>query len=172
MKVAHQHKLPIRSNNIHPREDHSMYLQVLRYMLLDDLKPKDRKEIVTFGQEVNTYFTKHANGIKSPDILESRHYGPIPMFKIAKAQIAKKVKKKHSDLDAMFKSFCESNTYTSLELMLHLAQDDIPGFNEYEEIDYPGINRRYFDSRIVEFNSIMNYDLTKIKVEMTSWSAL
>ncbi|MBL4755257.1 MAG: ChbG/HpnK family deacetylase [Flavobacteriales bacterium] len=172
LEVARKHKLPIRSNNIHPPQHHSMYLQVLCYMLLDDLKLKDRKEIVTFGQEINTYFAKQANGVKSPDILESRHYGPIPMFSITKGQIAKKVRKKHSALDALFKSYVESNTYSSMELMLHLAQDEIPGFNEYEEIDYPGINRRYFDSRIVEFKSIMNYDLAKAEVEMISWSAL
>ena len=52
--------------------------------------------------------------------------------------------------------------------MVHL----IEGFVD-EQVDYPGINEKYFDSRAVEFKSIMGFDFSSIEgIEKGRWNDL
>jgi len=159
----------MRSVNIIPDKKDNTYRLVLRLMLLDNVPFKLNREIKTFGKEIRDYINNHPNKILSPDMLESRHYGPLPMLDIHEMSIPFWKNKKHKDLHKFFGDFVQS-TGRHAELMLHLIKYVKALLKADEKINYPGVNKKYFDSRRIEFDSISEFDYGKYpEVIMCNW---
>lgn len=172
LEVADHFKFPMRSVNLIPDSQDTNYRLVLRLLLFDDLPAKKRKEIKSFGKEIRNFLASHETKVATPDLQECRHYGPLPMREIWDISIPRLVAKKHDELNTFFKQFIASE-HKHGELMLHLIKDDNKLYKEDKKIDYPGISQKYFDSRKVEFDSILKFDYGKYpEVEMASWSDL
>jgi predicted glycoside hydrolase/deacetylase ChbG (UPF0249 family) len=173
LEVAAAHKLPMRSVNILPKKKQNSYTFVLNLMLLDDLSHSDRQKMNKFARQILTHFGSSALKVKAPARLHSEHYGPLPFMDILPFRVNKHVEDKKKALDELFNEFL-SSADTTMELMLHLAKGDIPRPADESEIDYPGINRKYFDSRIVELKSITEYDLNQYmgRLERKSWGEI
>lgn len=172
MDVARHFSLPMRSADVRPEGKQNLYLTVLRTRLHDNISEADREEAKKLGKKITTYFSEHANGVKSTSYLESCHYGPPPPL----PKFFRPDKQKKKKLVSLFQAFGRLNTSVtdnSMELMLHLGKDNIPGS---ETIDYSGVNHAYFPARIAEFQSIMELDtvnqLHPLDIDIVSWSAL
>lgn len=172
LEVADHFKLPMRSVNLVPDSQDTNYRLVLRILLFDDLPPSKRKEIKKFGKEIRDYLQNYESKIQTPGLLECRHYGPLPMRDVWEISIPRLVDKKHDDLHDFMKQFMKSSHQYG-ELMLHLIKHDKKLYKEDGNVDYPGVNKKYFDSRRVEFQSIAQFDFGKYPdVQFASWNEL
>lgn len=158
LDVAAMFKIPMRSVNIQPEKKDSSYRLVLNLLLADNVPAKTLKEIRNFRKEINQFVADY-NLVKTPGLLESRHYGPLPMAIITDPRIDRRKNEKHADLRKFLKEY-EASEYTNAELMLHLVnyQDYLSGVDE--DIDYSGVNTKYFDSRQIEQKSILEFDFS------------
>ena len=158
LDVAAKFKIPMRSVNIQPESKDSSYRLVLDILLADNVPLKKLKELKNFKKEIKQVVADYAL-VKTPGLLESRHYGPLPMIIITDFAVDRRKNQKHADLKRFLKEF-EKSEHTNAELMLHLInyQDYLSGVDE--EIDYPGINSKYFDSRQIEQKSILEFDFS------------
>jgi hypothetical protein len=171
MEIARDLKLPMRSPCNRPELRQNVYLRFLNYKLKDDIHSIDRDIIFKFANEIADYFKSNANGVLSPEAFDSRHYGPISFLPARLMQLFM-VGQKRKKLDNLCKSLIDSGE-KSLELLLHLAKPSGLGVDRSKEIDYPGVDRGYFDSRVLEYLSIMGYDQEKWKeIEMKTWKYL
>ena len=173
LKIAEKFNLPIRSINVIPEKKDNTYRTVLELMLWDDLPNSKLAEIKRFGKEITHYLKHNRPMIKTPGALESRHYGPMPLVDIWDVSIPRRVKQKHKDIINFIEEF-KTSEFMAAELMLHLIKDDIYLYELDEEIDYPGINKKYFDSRKVEFESIKSFDFNQYSsiIKTGSWKEL
>jgi len=144
LKVCKDYKLAIRSANSRPRKSMNKFLSFLKIKLMDDMKKRDRKEIKRFSKKApNQFFVENIQG----------------KFKTT--------------------SFHDSGHYGPipgapiLEFILHIAKNKLESPNKYKDIDYPGVDLKYFDSRYLEYKSIMEFDFSKHpNIELASWKKL
>lgn len=178
VSVCKKHKLAIRSGISEPKKTFNKYVKFLSFMLLDfDLARSDRKEMKRFTKKgLSNFIEQHIQGkLKTPSCFDSSHYGPIPGVSIenSKKNIQDRVALKHKILDDSVGKLIRSRTFDSMELIIHMADVTLNNPFKYKDIDYPGIEPKYFDSRLLEFKSIMEYDFSKFpKVRMASWKDL
>lgn len=177
LKVCKDNKLAIRSANSHPEKSMNKFLSFLKVKLLDDMKKGDRKEIKRFSKKApKQFFDENVKGkFKTTNFHDSGHYGPIPGSRIRKSQknINRWVAKKHNVLHESLKKLIKSNEEDSMEFILHITKNKIKATNKYKDIDYPGIDPKYFDSRYLEYQSIMKFDFSKYpNIELASWKKL
>lgn len=169
LEVAHKRGVPMRSPNTIPEDKQQNYLRYLRFKLIDDVTRADRQEIKRFGEEIINYFTGHELKVKAPATLESRHYGPLPHLPILRIGLQRRIRQKHEAMSKIFEEYTGSS-YPTMELMLHIATGDVRKIRK-EQVDYPGIDKKYFDSRVVEFNSVMGYDFEKLAgITVNCWA--
>jgi predicted glycoside hydrolase/deacetylase ChbG (UPF0249 family) len=172
MEVARLFNIPMRSTNVEPKGKQNFYLNFLNHKLQDDIHAIDRDEMMKFANEINDYFSANAKGIKSPKTLDSRHYGPLNFIPFARMAELAFVLQKKVQLNNLYETF-NSSKAESLELLLHLAKANGLRVERDNDIKYTGIDKSYFDSRAIEFRSIMSYDLTNWNgVEVKGWGHL
>ncbi|MCB9251834.1 MAG: ChbG/HpnK family deacetylase [Flavobacteriales bacterium] len=172
MEVAQETNLPMRSVNLNPKKQDTNYRLVLRILLFDDLPASKRKEIKKFGRKIKEVLSNFETEILTPDLLECCHYGPLPMRDIWEISVPRLVSNKQKDLHN-FMNFLIKSANRHGELMLHLIKKDRKLFKEDSKINYPGVNKKYFDSRRVEFDSIMKFDFNQYPaVVKSSWDDL
>jgi hypothetical protein len=59
------------------------------------------------------------------------------------------------------------------ELMVHLISSDLYLLEEDDGIDYPGIDQDYFDSRQLEYFSLMSFNLSVFpNITLASWKEI
>ncbi len=177
LRVCKDYKLAIRSANSRPKKSMNKFLSFLKIKLMDDMKRRDRKEIKRFAKKAPTEFFKNniKGKFKTTTFHDSSHYGPIPGAPIRKSKknIHNWIGKKHVVLNKSLERFAESDSEDSMEFILHVAKSKIKSPNKYKDIDYPGIDPKYFDSRYLEYKSIMSFDFLQFKnVELGSWNDL
>lgn len=173
LKVSEKFDLPIRSVNITPGGKDNTYRTILQLMLLDDIPASKVKEIKSFGNRITDYLNENKPNIKTPSVLESRHYGPPPFVEVLDVSMKRLVRKKHDELKEFMDDFI-ANDHKFTELMLHLIKDDIYLKEQDDDIVYPGVNKKYFDSRNVEFQSINTFDFSPYldRIKLNSWKEL
>ncbi len=177
LKVCKDYKLAIRSGNSRPKKSMNKFLSFLKVKLIDDMKRSDRKEIKKFAKEVpKQFFEEKIKGkFKTTSFHDSGHYGPIPGAPIhnTKENIELWIGKKHYVLDKSLRKLVKSDEHDSMEFILHIAKNKLQKPDKYEDIDYPGIDQKYFDSRYLEYKSIMSFDFSNYpNVEFGSWKKL
>ncbi len=173
LKVAKDFNLPMRSVNIIPAKKDNQYRTVLELMLWDDVPNSKLQEIKRFGKEISLYLKTNWQMIKTPAILDSRHYGPMPLIDVWDSSVDRRIKQKHIDINSFLEEFISTDQKCA-ELMLHLIKDDIYLREQDDDIDYPGINQKYFDSRKVEFQSINSFNFIPYedRIELGLWKDL
>jgi len=165
--VAQETQLKMRSVAIEPSMNNNLYVKVfLGIKLRDDNTRDEMKAMRQFLDEIKTKFVEYSNNaIRTPGYLESAHYGPLPMVAIRKSALDKQISDKKADLKEILNRFSKSAD-GSMELMVHLRKGDVSLRDHYKKevvaTGYQGIDYKYFDSRVVEFQSIMQCDLTSL----------
>lgn len=165
--VARETQMKMRSVAIKPVAKNNLYVKVfLGLKLRNDNDAADMKGMRQFLKEVGTKFNTYSNGtVKSPGYLESAYYGPLPLVAIRKIALEKQIADKTKDLKNIVKRFGESD-HQSMEFMVHLRKGDVSLWEKYKqevvETGYSGIDPTYFDSRVVEFQTLMRNDLTSL----------
>jgi len=171
LKVAEQFNLPIRSVNIVPKRTDAAYRNYLRLLLINKVPLSKLKEINSFGKEICAFLKNNGPRIKTPEVLDSGHYGPWLNF--WKTGIRRKVKSKHKHLNSFLNEII-ARDYRYSELMLHISKRDLDLRLKDKEIDYPGISRNYFNNRNAEFHSINTFDfnLFSESIKFSTWKNL
>lgn len=162
--VAQETQLKMRSVDIEPVRKNNLYVKLfLGIKLSDDNDLEDIKEMQAFLKQVRTRFTEYSNNaIRTPGYLESAYYGPLPLIPLRGVAMRQHIKNKQADLQDIVQRFGASAAPT-MELMVHLRKGDVSLWDHYHrEVDatgYRGIDPKYFDSRVVEFQSLMQSDI-------------
>jgi predicted glycoside hydrolase/deacetylase ChbG (UPF0249 family) len=170
LKVAEKFNLPMRSVNIIPFGKDNTYRSVLQLVLADDVPASKRREIKNFGEEIVDFLRGNYPSMKTPSILESRHYGPPPFIDVWDISLPRRIREKHQDITDFLEEVLSHENYAYSELMLHLIKNDV----QDNGIDYPGIAKNYFDSRNLEFLSINSFDFDPYsdRIKKISWKEL
>ena len=172
LKLAAQYHLPIRSVNISPKVKDSAYRKILNLLLLNNVSKNKLKEIRDFGKTIHTDLTNFEFKINTPHVLESSHYGPLPQAGLLDLFKELEVAKKHKALTKFLKKITKEETVFA-ELMVHLISSDLYLLEEDDAIDYPGIDQDYFDSRHLEYLSLMSFNFSKFtNITLASWNEL
>jgi predicted glycoside hydrolase/deacetylase ChbG (UPF0249 family) len=166
-QVAMDLGVRMRSVDIQPQGKNSFYMKVfLRMKLGDDNSRDDLIEMRNLVNNMKTRFSEYTNNaIKTPGYLESAYYGPLNPVMIRKSAIDAQIAQKVNDLNEIIERFGTSD-YPSMELMLHLRKGDVKLFQNYkkevEDTGYSGIDPTYFDSRLIEYRTLMEHDLSEL----------
>jgi predicted glycoside hydrolase/deacetylase ChbG (UPF0249 family) len=172
MEVARKFNLPMRSTLIRPRKRQSFYLKYLNHRLSGTIHAMDRSEMMKFARGICDYFKANSGTLKSPQVLDSRLYGPVSPSLLVRLVEGLLVRLKRRSMDKLYESF-KAGEENSLEILLHLARPGLFSVDRSRDLDYTGIDRSYFDSRVIEFKSIMGYDMGKWEgVERKGWAEL
>ena len=170
LRVANKFRLPMRSADVRPKGKQSLYKFLLDRMLTGDVPKKDREDMMEFQSRIAREFKRNSLGVKSTDFLESSHYGPVGLLPAARLAKFWLVSDKHATLDAFFRQFLDSQEQ-SVELLLHVAKPGWLTVDKSKDLDYAGVDRSYFDSRVIEYKSIIEYELEKwTGVQRRGWS--
>lgn len=167
-QVALETGLSMRSVNILPERKDNLYTKFfLAVVLRDDNDHKEMKARRAFLDNIQTKFSAYTEQkVKSPDYLESAHYGPLPGTHIMESRLDERVAQKKHTLHTILKRFAEDSEKETMELMVHLRDGDVSWGTDYaaevEKIQYTGVDPRYFDSRVVEFLCLKESDLNSM----------
>ncbi len=175
LDLARKHNLKIRSPKVLPLFQQNVFLLYMRAVTIEDINLIVSAQIELFGRTIVRYFKNNANGVKTLDYLDTDHYGPIPMSKItSKRELARKKKKKVNKLFDRLGVLRRSRSQIA-EFVLHLYKDGLKSHRQYKKeipTNYPGIDHKYFDSRVVELHSIKSLtlgDLNLNNITLGSW---
>lgn len=166
--VARETELKMRSVAIEPVNKNNLYVKVfLGIKLSDDNDQQDIRQMKQFLKQIRGKFQEYSdNLVKSPSYLESAYYGPLPLVAIRGTALDKQIADKKKDLQDIVKRFGAAPDANSMELMVHLRKGGVSIWDKYskevDETGYQGIDPKYFDSRVVEFESLMQTDLTAL----------
>lgn len=155
LDVAKSLNLPVRSPDIRPWKKTRTYKRIVMLRLIDDLKSKDRKLILQFADDIVKYFYRSNKNVKTTNYMDSRHYGPPPVMQVKQIDLPRIVEEKSTAFVDMVNEFASAPAdVRTMEIMLHLAADEITKINTYDDIDYSGVHRGYFGGRIAEYQSV------------------
>jgi len=166
--VAQETQLKMRSIVIEPVKKNNLYVKLfLGVKLRDDNKRDDMVAMRDFLKQIGGKFSEYSQDkVRTPGYLESAYYGPLPTIPIRKSALDKQILDKKADLEDIVKRFGLSQTANTMELMVHLRKGDVALWGHYkdevEATGYKGIDPNYFDSRVVEFQSLMQSDITSL----------
>lgn len=162
--VAQETQLKMRSVAIEPVRKNNLYVKLfLGIKLSDDNDHEDMQAMRAFLKTIRDKFTEYSNNtVRTPGYLESAYYGPLPLIPLRGTAMDHHIAKKKADLEDIVQRFGGSPDST-MELMVHLRKGDVSLWEHYAaEVDatgYKGIDPKYFDSRVIEFESLMQSDL-------------
>lgn len=165
-QVAEQFGIPMRSVNIIPTKKDSHFRLALKLMLYDNVPARKLREMRRFGKRIYSICQKEYNQLRMPGVLETRHYGPLPFVEVWEAGSARRVARKHRDISKFIKELSGFDCNVG-EMVVHLINYTSYLSGVDDEISYPGINERYFDSRNLEYQSLLGYDFNKHKLAIT-----
>ncbi len=186
IKLSNEFNLPFRNPKSYPPKRDKMYytvvVPILQFIKLGWSDAKLIKE--TYHLRKEGYFPNEDLVYKAPHYMDSRHYGPIPGTTIHPVEKADWILEKQRKLQMMLQKAMVSGgpkTEELIEFMFHVRKGAIGGGHheykkEIEETGYGGINPKYFDSRVLEFETIrLNETLLKSllknnKLALGSWN--
>jgi len=167
VSVAKEQKLPMRSVVVLPVRRQNLYIKVFMSLKLgEDNSSWDIRQMRLLLRELSIRFQKLSNGeVWIPGYVDSSYYGPIPAFRIFGTFLDKMSRRREQRLLRILSRFSGGQDET-MEFMVHLRSGKVSLWSRYrKEIDetgYKGIDHKYFDSRTVEFKSLMNSDFDKL----------
>jgi predicted glycoside hydrolase/deacetylase ChbG (UPF0249 family) len=110
--------------------------------------------------------------VKCPDCLHMGHFGPpnlLSMDIVDTDSYQRNVKHKQTKLRHILESFLKNDELDSMEVILHLGKyrDDevdprLPFLpkSQIPDLKYPGVDLRYFQSRVMEYESIKEAEIS------------
>lgn len=174
LEVARKFKLPMRSVNVRPEKENNLYLKHIYRKLRDDMPAEDRHEVLRYKDIITHCFGEHCDGVRSPDRVDSTHYGPVGLFPGLFVGLLKGLFawNKNRQLKNMLEEF-EASEERHLELMLHLGNNKNKHITQQVSTMYPGVAPNYFDSRAAELKSILKYAFENHQeINRNGWRAL
>ena len=170
MDLAADNNIPIRSSKVEPKVKNDMYMKLVMYLKLwDDTNLDEADELVTFTDRIQEIQQNYRSGeVRSPNYLETSHYGPLHFRRLKHGKIDKYLKDKRNAVANIIQRF-EEEEGSLMEVVLHVRDGEITKRKDYKKevqlAKYAGIDPRYFDSRVVELNSVLNTDWDQIFAE-------
>lgn len=159
LRVARSKNLPMRSVDIRPENKQHLFNRLLTRFLCDDITAEEREVLKKFVNNIVPWYKTNAADVRMPDYLNSAHYGPVWLVpglvtRVITPLLAGIKRRKLRRVLGEFSTSPEK----SLELMLHLGSGSFLHISRSPDLDYSGVDRKYFDSRTAEFRSIMGFD--------------
>lgn len=156
VQVAQQFGLPMRSVDIRPADRQKHYISIQNLFLMDNIPENERREMKKFQERIKVFFGAVEPKVNAPAYMDSSHYGPIGLLP-AGAMVGMVIRHKRKELERFFTDF-ESNSDNCAEFLVHLAKPENGIVNRSRHLNYAGVDRNYFDSRALEFRSIMEFE--------------
>lgn len=173
IEVARERGIKLRSSTIIPKGKNNLYLAQLAVRSMDNLGIRNFSELLKFTFKVEEWLGKYPEHIPAmPDAIDGSHYGPLGIDNIkTQREFDRKKRKKAREL---YENLQSLNRGQVIEFCFHLSDPD--GLNHYTFTDekhqdyYPGVDWKYFDSRKLEFASLLlNKELDRIP-KLTRWA--
>ena len=172
IEIASARSLKVRSSIITPKHKNKLFFLQLQVRSVDNLDLLDIAKMGEFSKHMDTWLQSYRASFvgkfpKMPDCIDGRHYGPMPFFNVRAGSIKQKAKKKAKHLKRALRKLSAKDT---VEFCFHLIADrhqENPGrlVKNYDQSQYYGVSKAYFDSRIVELLSLKHLKFT----DFTHW---
>ncbi len=176
LDIAKENNLPVRSPRVRPRISNDFYVGFYLHLnLLEDITPVEVMKIHVFLKTIRIAFRRYGK-VRAPDYMDIRHYGPIPGREFPARKEEHLLKKKLKTMKKIFSKFKRSDDKL-MEIVIHMRDGEITNHEDYKkETDatgYFGIDPQYFDSRVLEYKSVLKTDfeqlLAKNDMQWGSW---
>lgn len=172
--IGKEYGITVRSPHFIPKKSNNTYMflvdQLTRLNLPRQYELALRNYRKNYTKEVDKILKKYKGHITSAT--DSTHYGPLPLFAFSEKRIHSEYPKKIEEFGKRLTEL--ANEEGIIEFMFHVVQDDYKQLKQFKKQSkrgkhlYKGIDRSYFDSRIIEMKSIMELELPK-GIELVSW---
>jgi predicted glycoside hydrolase/deacetylase ChbG (UPF0249 family) len=158
VEIARERDIKLRSTSIIPKGKNKLYIAQLTARSFDNLGVKSSVEMFSFMRRIEKWKEKYTEPIPAmPDAIDGSHYGPLGLDNIKTKrefgrELRRKVRKMKNNIDSL-------PSDAVIEYCIHLTDPD--GLSTYTFADenhpdyYPGVDWKYFDSRKVEFASLV-----------------
>ncbi len=163
VEIARERKIKLRSTSIIPKGKNKLYIAQLTARSIDNLGMKSSVEMFRFMRNIDDWKKEYKDPIPAmPDAIDGSHYGPLGMDNIkTKREFGRELRRKVRKLKRNLEDLKDDDV---IEYCIHLTDPD--GFSTYTFADenhadyYPGVDWKYFDSRKVEFASLVTIKKT------------
>ncbi len=184
-RVSKEYNFPVRNPRSYPSKRDKLYYTVVLPLLKTFSFTREDVRLLkdSYKLRKDGRFPNQNLNFRAPDYMDSRHYGPIPGKVISAYDKADWILKKQKSLAKMLRKAGNSggkNEDQLIEFMFHFRKGKLDGGfktfkEEMDELDYAGINHKYFDSRTIEFESLRFYEekvkeLIGTRFELGSWT--
>jgi predicted glycoside hydrolase/deacetylase ChbG (UPF0249 family) len=172
-KIGDELSIPVRSPHFIPEKKNNLYLIIVTHLTKLNIPIELSFAIKQFREN----YTKRVNvilksfGKQVTSFTDSSHYGPLSFRAFSLKSITNASESKRKEFQ---KRLTEQNEEEVVEYMFHLIDDNFGKLNKFKKQSkrgkdaYKGIDRNYFDSRMIEMKSLMELELPK-GVELVSW---
>jgi len=159
-RLAGDYNLAIRNPNSVPKGKGWIYYVLQN--LVRDISKTD-KDVISSSYKARKKgkFIGRSVSFRSTDYMNSKHYGTLDTFGHTPVdQLDTEVFKKKGKLKRMFKK-AHKDDVDVVEFMFHLRKGDEKSIHDWSGKDavdyYSGVNPAYFDGRVVEYLSLVQY---------------
>jgi predicted glycoside hydrolase/deacetylase ChbG (UPF0249 family) len=176
LKVAKEHKLPIRSPHFVPEDQFDRYQKAMGFLNYKVTGKKRTRLLYKTWRE--NYHAKYPHMVRNfsishPAILFSDHYGPPPIIALNENDLEGELLRKRQVMTEVFDKHVKD--HKEVEVVFHLIENDISKRKKLKGLLkkgwYSGVNHKYVDGRMTEMRSLMAMERPQ-GVEFTSWKNL
>ncbi len=165
LQVARNHRVPIRSFNVKP----GYYNTLFKLVKLKTLNPSSERL-----RKLTVSFCNTSGPIKMPDFAHLGHFGLHTSRKISTPAVERLIKRKKEKILRAINEFKETVDKKHLEILVHLRkgeklQTQLEYNQEVFKVKYAGIDPKYFNNRILEYQSILKADF--LSTSSKSWGS-
>lgn len=163
LEIGKEFSIPVRSPFMVPQHDNNKYLGVLNILLTGNLKDGYKREFNAFRKEYYNHIERLLKPRNQQPTYEtnSSHYGPIPLIPIGAEIMDKFAEDKRKILEKVLEKLPEER----IEFIFHVIENNYAGLKKFKKeskrgkFKYDGVNRKYFDGRMVEYRSLIDTTL-------------
>lgn len=154
LQVAKNHRLPIRSFNVQP----NYYNTLFKLFKLKSLSPSNERL-----RRLTITFSNSSGPVKMPESAHLGHFGLHSSPNISSPAIERLINRKKNKILKAITEFRNAVDKTQLEVLVHLRkgeklQSQLEYRQEIFKCKYAGIDPKYFNNRILEYQSLLTSD--------------
>lgn len=169
LEVAKNHRVPIRSFNVRP----NYYNTLFKLVKLKSINPSSEKL-----RKLTLTFCNTSGAVKMPESAHLGHFGLHSSPRISSPAIERLINRKKNKIIRAIDEFKSAVDKKHLEILVHIRKGDklktqLEYNQEVTKYKYAGIDPRYFNNRILEYQSLLKSDfLSSTSSNWGSWGSL
>lgn len=173
-KIGDELKIPVRSPHFIPNKKNNLYMIIVTHLTKLNIPMELSLTIKNFRENYTKRVDKILKlfGKQVTSSTDSSHYGPLSLRAFSLKSMTRESESKRK---AFEKRLTDQKEEDVVEYMFHIVDDNFEKLNKFKKESkrgkeaYKGIDRNYFDSRMIEMKSIMDLELPE-SVELVGWN--